>query len=313
MKVNFNIRNHGPFHIQDFVDYVAAGVEDLGLQFMLSRNMRRGAINIMLENFEDPEVVADVEYACHKAPDMPFVIAASEVMQDGVFNSGGWKPGIPDDSPYSQMAAWTRRTRSFVRVAPLAHAILCPSELLYDSYADYGIGDRLHYLPFVHLGGFASERVDRPEVDEDVDFMFTGVLTERRRRLLGDLERRGYAVTYLPVNAPEYMRHHFMRRAKVYLAPKHFDETRTLSKMRVYWALCHGYYCMVETGTDRTDLDDYLNWYSTIEDLVAAVSLDTAQRHAMAADQLARFRAERSDNPFAEIFAPWLDGSGAAA
>jgi len=65
-------------------------------------------------------------------------------------------------------------------------------------------------------------------------------------------------------------------------------------------------------GTDPTDLDGYLSWYSTMDDLVAAVSLDTAQRHAIAADQLARFRDRRSGNPFAEIFAPWLDRSGTA-
>jgi hypothetical protein len=82
--------------------------------------------------------------------------------------------------------------------------------------------------------------------------------------------------------------------------------------MRVYWVLCHGYYCLVEAGTDPADLDGYLSWHSTMDDLVAVASLDTAQRQAIAADQLARFRDRRSGNQFAEILAPWLDRSGAA-
>jgi hypothetical protein len=146
--------------------------------------------------------------------------------------------------------------------------------LLYASYVEYGVSDRLHYLPFVHLDGFVSERSDRARVDEDFDFMFTGVLTERRRRLLEDLGRLRYAVTYLPERTPAYMRHHFMRRAKVYR---------------------------------------YLNWYTTLDDLIAAASLDPAQRDAQVAEQRERFRASRTGNPFAEILAPSLDGSGTPA
>jgi hypothetical protein len=170
------------------------------------------------------------------------------------------------------------------------------------------VSDRLHYLPLVPFDRFVAYRPERGagiDVEEDIDFLFTGVLTDRRRRLLETLAARGFVTRHLPVGAPEYLRHHFMRRTKVYLAPRHFDTTRTLSKMRVYWALCHGYYYLVEAGTDPTDLDTHLQWFSTADELVAAAELDQATRHTTVADQRARFRASSTVNPFADLLAPW--------
>lgn len=316
VKVNFNIRNHGPVHIQDFVDYIAAGVGDLGLPFVISNDMKPDAINVMLENFEAPGVLEHVEQICRRYPDMPFVIVASEVLQDNVFNSAGWRDDMHDVSVYSRAAAWSQRTVNFHRIAPLAHAILCPSELLYASYVEHRVSDRLHYLPFVHLDGFASNGPDQPVgsvVEEDIDFLFTGVLTSHRKDVLGALERQGFVVATLPVSAPEYIRHHFMRRAKVYLALKHFDDTRTLSKMRVYWALSHGYFCMVEAGTDPTDLDGHLRWFTAIDQLADVVALDGPTRRALANHQRQHLRASAPGNPFAVPFAPWLRDLGHGA
>lgn len=313
MQVNFNIRNHGFAHIQDFVDYIAAGVEDLGFQFALSTALQPDAINIMLEKFDDPAVLAEVEQACRRYPNMPFVVMATEIMQDNVFNSAGWRPGISDSSPYSRMDEWSLRTTAFRRLAPLMDAILCPSELLYTSYVAHGVGDRLHYLPLVYFDDFIQYRPERAaeaDVDEDIDVLFSGVLTTRRENMLAMLQRHGCKVIILPPMTAEYVRHHFMRRAKVYLALKHYDDTRTLSKMRAYWSLCYGYYCLVETGTDPTDLDEHLQWFTTVDEVLEALALDRTARRSQAAAQRQRFRDSLTVNPFAAPLAPWLGAGG---
>ena len=97
--------------------------------------------------------------------------------------------------------------------------------------------------------GYVPELTRMQPVEETTDVLFYGALNPRRRDILLEIERRGFAVTQLrDIYGEERDRH--IAKSKIVLN-LHFYESRVFEIVRVFYLLANNRFVVSEPGSDR--------------------------------------------------------------
>jgi hypothetical protein len=297
MRVYFHTGNHNNhWGISDTVLFVKNALQDIGYAACVSHNIVAGEVNILMENFK-PEHVQDIANKFHSGS--RYIMIATEPVINGTFNGGiegtHWH--------YSNTDYWKGRFEAFNQIAPFASAIWVLAESMVAGYQALFPELPVRFLPHGYVNNFATvnQREDR---DRDIDFFFSGTLTDHRRAILLKLFER-YKTVHVDQSAGAYLREDYLSRSKICLSLRLSPHNQIPSVSRMHYLLQNGSFVLQEAYALPCPLDPYvMHVPSTDVANWAVAALDLTNRREIAAAAHARFKA---DMPMSRILPPLLD------
>ena len=270
--------------IADTVLFLKNALQDCGHSACISDTIVPGHYNLVMEHFvEEKHLRALLD---GHAAGARFMLIGTEPIIGGTFNGGveatHWH--------YSNHAYWKLRFESFKVAAKLADAIWVLAESMVAGYAQLIPELPVRFLPHGHVNDFATVR-QRPEAERDIDFYFSGSLTEHRKRVLNTLKQT-HTVVHNDQNTPEYLRQDQLSRSKVCLSLRLSPNNDIPSVSRMHFHiqnrsfLLHEAYplpCPLDPFVLQTPIDDLIPW--------AMAALELPNRREIAASMHDRFKA----------------------
>jgi hypothetical protein len=298
MRFFIHTGNHDNSHsITDTVLFLKAALQDCGHQACISHRTEPGHLNIVLEHFvEERQLRALLD---GHAAGARFILVGTEPIAGGSFNGG-----IDDKHwHYSNQAYWKLRFDAFKIAAALCDAIWVLAESMVPAYAELFPHVPVRFLPHGHVNDFATVR-QRPEAERDIDFYFSGSLTEHRRSILGALSR-SHHVVYNDHGTPEYLRQDQLSRTKVCLSLRLSPQNRIPSVSRMHFHLQNRSFLLHEAYELPSPLDSFV-LQSPTDDLVAwaLAALEVPNRREIAEGAYRQFKAAL---PMTRLLPPLLD------
>ena len=283
MKFSIHIGNHdNTLSIADTVWFLRQALIDCGHDVQMNVGIRTDRVNILIEHFLDEasiQLMAQVREIGAR-----YIVIATEPISHGCFHGGvrrnHWHYGNDDK--------WARRYQGFRRVVAFSEAVWVLDESMLDSYREALPGVKLLYLPHGHVSGYRSFE-HRPEAEKDIDFYFSGTLTQHRESVLKELQRRGHKVLAHEQGVAPYLRHEWQSRARVCLSMR-LDEANLIpSVSRMHYHLQQANYLIHERYERPCRLDPYVMHVPPAE-LVdfAEAALDVTDRRTAAEGLLQR-------------------------
>ena len=211
MRIYIHCGNHDNSPgIADTVMFLKNALQDCGHTACISHSIVPGQVNIVMEHFVAEQHLRALLDG--HAAGARFILIGTEPIVGGSFNGGvegtHWH--------YSNQAYWKLRFESFKLAAKLADAIWVLAESMVPGYAQLFPELPVRFLPHGHVNNFATVQ-QRPEPERDIDFYFSGSLTEHRQRILRTLALTRTVVTN-DKSTPEYLRQDQLSRSKVCLS-----------------------------------------------------------------------------------------------
>ncbi len=283
--------------ISDTVRFLKCALQECGHTTRINQNPTLGAINILIECFTDEASLKSVLDALgHGAR---FVLVATEPIIGGSFNGGIDKSHVH----YSNAPYWKLRFDAFCLVAEMADAIWVLAEDMVPAYRARFPRLPVHFLPHGWTVGFATVP-QRPEHERDIDFYFSGALTEYRTRILSELARK-HSVVVNDHGTAEYIRQDHLSRAKVCLSLRLSSANRIPSVSRMHFHLQNRSFLLGEAYALTGPLDPFVLTV-TPEDLpaMAKAVLAIDNRRALAEQVHDRFRAAL---PMSHLLPPLIE------
>jgi hypothetical protein len=286
MRVSIYTGNHGNAHgIADLVCLLRNAVRDCGHDPIVSNVIEQGKLNILIENFGD-ERQQEYLMKC-KTPSTRYVVIATERITGESFNAGV----VSKHHHYSDQNYWKHRFDGFRLVAQVCEAVWVLDKTVVDSYAALMSDKRVRFIPHGYVNDFGQVK-HRSEADKDIDFFFSGSLTEHRCAILNELATH-HRVCFLQQASPDYLRMDMLARTKVCLSLRlsPMNELPSVSRMHFHLQNCN--YLVHEQYVGSCPLDPYVI-HSPSEDIVdwARAALEVTNKREVADAALARFRAE---------------------
>lgn len=251
MRFSIHTGNHNNSGgIGDTVQFIRNALRDCGHVASISHALAPGQVNVVLEHFtEEKHLQAMIDG--HKAG-ARYVLVGTEPIVGGTFNGG------IDDSHwhYSNRAYWKLRFDAFKVAASLADAIWVLAESMVPAYQQLFPTLPVRFLPHGWVGGFDTVR-HRPDDERDIDFFFSGSLTDHRRRILTELGR-DHRVVYQAPDAPEYLRLDHLARTKVCLSLRLSERNEIPSVSRMHYHLQNRNFLLHERYALASPLDPFV-------------------------------------------------------
>jgi len=304
MRIYIHCGNHDNSHgIADTVLFLKNALQDCGHTACISHTIVPGQVNIVMEHFvAEQHLRALLE---GHAAGARFILIGTEPIVGGSFNGGvegtHWH--------YSNQAYWKLRFELFKLAAQLADVIWVLAESMVPGYARLFPELPVRFLPHGHVNNFATVQ-QRPEPERDIDFYFSGSLTEHRKRIIRTLAQTRSVVTN-DQNTPEYLRQDQLSRSKVCLSLRlsPHNDIPSVSRMHFHLQnrsfLLHEAYalpCPLDPFVLQTPCDDLITW--------AHAALDLPNRREIADGMYERFKAAL---PMTQLLPPLLDEALARA
>ena len=185
----------------------------------------------------------------------------------------------------------------------MADAIWVLAQSMVPGYARLFPGLPVSFLPHGYVNDFASVR-QRPESERDIDFYFSGSMTEHRSKILHELAR-DHVVVGNDQSTPEYLRQDQLSRSKVCLSLRLSPQNEIPSVSRMHFHiqnrsfLLHEAYalpCPLDPFVVQTPSADLITW--------ARAALDLKNRREIADGVHERFR---SAMPMTQLLPPLLE------
>jgi hypothetical protein len=298
MRISIHCGNHDNSHgIADTVLFLKNALQDCGHTACISSTIVPGQLNLVMEHFvEERHLRALLD---GHAAGARFILIGTEPIVGGTFNGGvegsHWH--------YSNSDYWKLRFDSFKVAAALAETIWVLAESMVPGYAARFPTLPVRFLPHGHVRDFATVR-QRPESERDIDFYFSGSLTEHRRRILGKLAQSHTVVTD-DQGTPEYLRQDHLSRSKVCLSLRlsPHNDIPSVSRMHFHLQnrsfLLHEAYplpCPLDPFVLQAPGDDLITW--------AHAALELPNRREIADSMHDRFKAAL---PMTQFLPPLLD------
>jgi len=250
-KIVYGNHGHSGINVADVMLLLQYGLESIGHTADIVRDICPGEINIVQENFTD-EYVEQVEALANKGTQ--FIVIATEYLIDGSFN----KFDVTlDKSYYSDRDHWLHRFKNFLAVEKRSIAVwhLCSEAV--ESYRKYLGHDRVFYLPHHYLEA-VNRVVHRPDKEKDIDFLFTGAMTDYRKGLLSELESKGYKVEYSNYYTAPFHRENLLARTKIALNIRQYAQWPHPSPSRYYYHIMNDSLMITETCDYQADIQKYV-------------------------------------------------------
>jgi hypothetical protein len=279
MRFHFLLTNHYPYgcyRIEDIVVPIAAGLTELGHTVTYGFDDDIPAwpvVNLVVENFNDPAVVDEIERRRSGAERYCFGLIAHEDIADPTVFA---HEGFPD------------RRHNLERALALVDFgwTIVPCD-----YAAVAGGQRMQFLEYGYTPALRRDSV----LVRDLDILFYGDLGPRRMPMFNTLVQRGLSVSATFGMLPEYLKYDLIDRARIVADARRHDAVRFLTPTRIVTAL-HAGVTVVSEQHDTSPLASLYRYVVTTSrdefvDLCAAVarnpdalSLGAATREAFARD-----------------------------
>lgn len=294
--------HHNSPGIADTVRFLKNALPDCGHTACISHTIVPGEMNVVMEHFVAEQHLRALRE--RHAAGARFILIGTEPIA-GTFNGGvegtHWH--------YSNTGYWQVRFDSFKLAAKLADAIWVLAESMVPGYARQFPELPVRFLPHGHMNDFATVQ-QRPESERDIDFYFSGSLTEHRQRILRTLAQTRTVVTN-DKNTPEYLRQDQLSRSKVCLSLRLSPHNDIPSVSRMHFHLQNRSFLLHEAYALPCPLDPFVLQAPT-EDLIpwAHAALDLPNRREIANNMHVRFKAAL---PMTQLLRPLLDEALARA
>lgn len=274
-NINFVLGNHVLHGLTDYVNFFSRELRECNFNVLLTNTVSPKMKNIIVENFND-EFVAIIKKTFNLRDDR-LVMIATEVVRDGLLDSTSPDKDAIVTGWYDKNARhWQERTKYFFEVVPYFSKIVCVSEEIYKSLIDLNLGPKIIYWAPRYLGDFENfekiwikNNLNQAKLDH---LIFTGGITHYRALQIETLKEKGIRLVCYSSDTPEPIRREVSKQAYFTLGPKHYKNTRQLSKMRALWCLTNGFPFLMERCEAATDLDKYCVFYESIEELISLIN-----------------------------------------
>ena len=305
MRFSIHSGNHdNSVGITDTVLFLKSALQDCGHAAVLSHEIDRRAINVVLEHFIEERHLRPLLEG--HAAGARLVLVGTEPIVGGTFNGGidgkHWH--------YGNRAYWQLRFESFKAAASICESIWVLDESMVTAYQALFPHVPVRFLPHGWVSGFATIDQSRPESERDIDFFFSGTLTDHRKRVLSTLARQHRVVHTVP-GTPEYLRQDYLARTKVCLSLRLSERNSIPSVSRMHYHLhnrnflLHERYdlpCPLDPFVLHADGDELLQW--------ADAALQLPNRRQIADAAFEKFKAAL---PMSRLLPPLLQDLQLAA
>lgn len=229
MKVNLVYENHWNFGIGvgDTFKYIQLALSQSGWETQISKQLEKDKINILLEAF-DSDYVTKLQKL--KNSGGKIIVIATEFITKNTFNDFS---DFIDTSYYSDKKYWKNRYENFLKVAQFADDIWHLSDFAAEEYSK-DLNKKVKYLPHYHVDKFQS--VNHRE-KKDIDFLFTGSITDYRKEVLHKIESMGFKVEYSNSLTAPFHRDDLIARSKICLNIPQFENWPFPSQSRYFYHL----------------------------------------------------------------------------
>jgi len=297
MRFNIHTGNHNSHSgIGDTVLFLKNALQDCGHNASISHWIEPDQINIVLEHFtEEAHILPLVEA---RGRGTRFILIGTESIENGTFNHS---IDIHHEH-YGKRDYWKLRFDLFALAAGLADAIWVLAESMVPGYAALFPNLPVRFLPHGYVNNFATV-VPRPEVDRDIDFYFSGTLTDHRKQILSNLSRT-HRVWVGDALKPEYLRQDMLSRSKICLSLRLSVHNRIPSVSRIHHHLQNRSFLLQEAYDLPCELDPFLLQAESADfSEWARAALEIPNRRDIAEVAYERFRASL---PMARLLPPLL-------
>jgi hypothetical protein len=246
MKFNIVYGNHGtnPVGVEGIITYVKACVESAGHRTSLSPIPVMDKINILIDGFCDPfeDIVLN-----RLQPRPPLILVATE----NVSPEGYW-PGAT--APFIEKQA---RFTCLRRISRSVEAVWCMLPQQVDQYKyTFGI-ENVFCLPHGYVDGYYGfDYID--ECDRDIDFFFSGSMTEYRQSIMDRLSSARFNCVSLDPGVSNFIRNEAISRSKICLALRQEPNWPSPSISRIHHHLMAQSFVSSEKCEDDSVLDPYI-------------------------------------------------------
>lgn len=304
MRIYIHTGNHDNHPgIADTVMFLKNALQDCGYTACISHTIMPGHLNVLTEGFDKPHDLNALVEGYHAGA--RYVLIGTEPILRGIFNGGV----DAQHAHYGNSHYWTQRFDAFRLACQFAGAVWVLAESMLSAYRELLPQLPVRFLPHGYVEDFASVR-QRAEEERDIDFYFSGSMTEHRKQIL-----RALGATHnVCVNdncTPEYLRQDHLSRAKVCLSLRlsPHNEIPSVSRMHFHLQnrsfLLHERYalpCPLDPFVMQVPSDDLVEW--------ARAALALTNRREIAEAALTRFRQAL---PMTRLLPPLLDEAIARA
>jgi hypothetical protein len=288
MYFNIICGNHGEkcTQIEDLVRYFYLALRQAGYRVEVSSDIEPLAMNILFESFNAATV--DVIIASAKAG-VKFIIVATEFVTNGTFN---FFENAQDSSWYSSRAVWDERYLNFIKVMGHCHSIWCLTKEQYTGYSQILPSSLLHKVPIGYLENYAPIE-HHPDAIKDIDFLFTGTMTERRRQILLAFTKQGMRIRTCTSGTPNFIRESSIARSKICLGMRQLESWSMPSLIRYYYHLMANSMIISEKCDAGSEIDDYITTVDSKDYIAFCIDfLKSGQHSSVAKKNHEKFRDE---------------------
>lgn len=289
--------------ITDTVTWLQRALQECGHRADINAGIEPRAVNLLIEHFVDEKALRDLLDGRRKGA--RYLLIATEPIVGGVFNGGienqHWHYGNTD--------YWKLRFDAFKIAARMAEEIWVLAESMIPAYQQLFPEMPVRFLPHGHVNDLTTVR-QRPEPERDIDFYFSGSMTEHRRQILSELARQ-HVVVVNDQRTPEYLRQDHLSRAKVCLSLRLSPRNAIPSVSRMHFHLQNRSFLLHESYELPSPLDPFV-LSAPAGDLIpwALGALDLPNRREIAHNMHDRFKAAL---PMSRLLPPLLEATLARA
>ena len=164
--------------------------------------------------------------------------------------------GYPFSCNEKMVGIYKLRYDNFLAIEPLCEAIWCVTSHQLPGFQKK-FGARVRLMPLVSWTP-KRKNTEIGILPQDIDFLFTGSLTPYRAAVLEKLRKRGYKVVVGTTFWPQFVRDHYLARAKVALQILQAPNWPYPSVMRYHYLLTSGVTTVAEKGRESCFQERFL-------------------------------------------------------
>lgn len=241
MKFNIVLGNHPPHGINTTRDHtliIRGGIEEAGHAARLSLDeVTRHEVNVFYDYFKADNVPY---FRSLREAGIKYGLITTEILQDGKINFG----------------AAHVRIQATAEIGHHAEFIWVMHEPSLENFRNLCRTEKCHYLPLGYSRAAQELRLPPPE-QRHIDFLFFGLLTPYRKKILAALEGSGFTVLHT-YNTPGFIRNSIIENSKINLVLRQNKKWEQPSVGRIIYLVTNGCAAIGEKTSAGAPYENYL-------------------------------------------------------